>query len=165
MPGPGKRFFARGDLKYALLELLQERPMHGYELMKTLQERTGGRYAASPGSVYPTLQMLEDRDFVTSSEVEGKKVYAITEAGRAYLAENRPEGWRGPRHGFWHGAEEEWAEAATLWQELRQTAPLLGRALQVARHDPEQLQRLRTLLKRIRSELADIAGESRESYM
>src|SRR5262245_17962661 len=61
-PGGGKRFFGRGDLKYALLELLQERPMHGYEMMKALQERTGGLYTPSAGSVYPTLQMLEDRD-------------------------------------------------------------------------------------------------------
>src|SRR5215510_10851922 len=55
--GRGRRFFGRGDLKFALLELLQERPMHGYEMMKALQERSGGMYSASPGSVYPTLQM------------------------------------------------------------------------------------------------------------
>lgn len=140
--------------------------MHGYELMKTLQERTGGRYAASPGSVYPTLQMLEDRDFVRSGDVDGKKVYSITEAGRAYLAENRPEAWHGP-HGWGArpGGEEEWSEAAAVWQEVGQTAPLLGRALRRAARDPERLRRLQELLQRVRSELAEIAGDQSESYL
>src|SRR5215217_4766175 len=89
--GRGRRFFGRGDLKFALLELLTERPMHGYEMMKELQERSGGMYTASAGSVYPTLQMLEDRDFVTVSETDGKKVYTITDAGRTFLAENQAE--------------------------------------------------------------------------
>src|SRR5207237_10477792 len=70
--GPGRRFFGRGDLKFALLELLRERPMHGYEMMKALEERSGGFYVPSPGSIYPTLQMLEDRGLVSANEVEGK---------------------------------------------------------------------------------------------
>ena len=79
----GGRFFGRGDVKYALLELLQERPMHGYEMMKALEERSGGFYAPSAGTIYPTLQLLEDRELVTVQEVEGKKIYKITDAGRA----------------------------------------------------------------------------------
>ncbi|HYT41665.1 MAG TPA: PadR family transcriptional regulator, partial [Methylomirabilota bacterium] len=74
----GPRFFERGDVKYALLNLLQERPMHGYEMMKALEERSGGFYVASAGSIYPTLQMLEDRGLITSNQAEGKKVYSIT---------------------------------------------------------------------------------------
>ena len=58
--GEGGRFFGRGDMKFALLELLQERPMHGYEMMKALAEKSGGFYTPSPGSIYPTLQMLEE---------------------------------------------------------------------------------------------------------
>ena len=81
--GDGPRFFGRGDVKFALLELLQERPMHGYEMMKALEEKSGGFYSPSAGSIYPTLQMLEDRGFVTSNDVEGKKVYTITDEGRA----------------------------------------------------------------------------------
>src|SRR5438034_7440008 len=97
-PGEPHRFFGRGDLKFALLELLQERPMHGYEMMKALEEKSGGFYAPSPGSIYPTLQMLEDGGMVTSAEVEGKKVYTITDAGRASLAERQSaqEGFAGP---------------------------------------------------------------------
>jgi DNA-binding PadR family transcriptional regulator len=96
--------FGRGDLKYALLDLLQERPKHGYEMIKELESRAGGFYTPSAGAVYPTLQLLEDRGWVTVETTEGKKVYAITDAGRQALKERhdeeaqRPErGPRGPR--------------------------------------------------------------------
>src|SRR6266516_3964669 len=84
-PGEGRRFFGRGDVKYALLELLRERPMYGYEMIKALEEKSGGFYSPSPGSIYPTLQMLEERGYVTAKDVDGKKVYSITDAGRALL--------------------------------------------------------------------------------
>jgi len=86
--GPGPRMFERGGLKYALLELLQERPKHGYEMMKELEERMGGFYAPSAGAIYPTLQLLEDRGWVNVETVEGKKVYTITDAGRQAVQEN-----------------------------------------------------------------------------
>jgi DNA-binding PadR family transcriptional regulator len=162
-PGGGKRFFGRGDLKFALLELLQERPMHGYEMMKELQERTNGMYTPSAGSVYPTLQMLEDRGFVTVSEVDGKKVYSITDAGRAFLAEEQPEERGGSRRGFWHASEEDWATMGVLMQELREFGPLAGRVLRSAVHDPKKLKRLRKLLAKMRAELLEIAGEESPS--
>ncbi|MBI4545094.1 MAG: PadR family transcriptional regulator [Gemmatimonadetes bacterium] len=83
------RFFDRGDLKYVILRLLSRKPMHGYEVMRALEEESCGCYRASPGSVYPTLQMLEDQGYVLSEEREGKKVYRITEEGRQHLEENR----------------------------------------------------------------------------
>src|SRR6202048_844306 len=94
----GGRFFGRGDMKYALLWLLQERPMHGYEMIKALEQRSGGFYTPSPGSIYPTLQMLEEGGYITGSEVEGKKVYTVTEAGRALLTDSprNEEGFAGP---------------------------------------------------------------------
>lgn len=85
-----RRFFGRGDLKFALLELLIERPMHGYEMMKRTSGAQWRHVHRQPGSVYPTLQMLEDRDLVTVSEADGKKV-TITDTGRAFLAENQTE--------------------------------------------------------------------------
>src|SRR5262249_6686310 len=160
----GKRFFGRGDLKYALLELLAERPMHGYEMMKALQERTGGMYTPSAGSVYPTLQMLEDRGFVTVSEVEGKKVYTITDTGRTFLAEGQPEerGHHG-RHGFHQAGRDEWAEMAAVAQELREVGLLFITVWRSAMHDPEKRGRLRTLLEQLRAELATMVGQARES--
>lgn len=82
------RIFDRGDLKYMVLSLLAEKPMHGYEVMRALEEEACGYYSASPGSVYPTLQWLEDMGYVTAEEQEGKKVYSITDEGRAFLEEN-----------------------------------------------------------------------------
>lgn len=88
--GPGFRwkFYERGDLKYVILRLLRDKPMHGYEVMRALEEESAGWYRASPGSVYPTLQMLEDQGLVESKDVGGKKVYSLTDAGRQYLADN-----------------------------------------------------------------------------
>ncbi len=83
------RIFDRGDLKYMILELLRDRPMHGYEVMRALEETSHGAYKASPGSVYPTLQSLEDDGYVASEEKDGRKVYTITDGGREFLASNR----------------------------------------------------------------------------
>lgn len=88
--GRGRRhWFESGDMKYVILKLLKDRPMHGYEVMKELEERTHGCYTPSPGSVYPTLQWLEDEGLVKSRDDEGKKVYEITDAGKAFLTENK----------------------------------------------------------------------------
>jgi len=73
----------RGLIRSAVLTLLTERPMHGYEIMQQLEERSGGHWRPSPGSVYPTLQMLEDEGLVKSEEVEGKRVFSLTDQGKA----------------------------------------------------------------------------------
>jgi DNA-binding PadR family transcriptional regulator len=86
----GGRMFEQGGLKFVILRLLEEKPRHGYEIIKELEERSGGRYTPSPGTVYPTLTMLEEMGFASSTVEEGgKKVYAITDAGRQHLAENK----------------------------------------------------------------------------
>jgi len=89
--GPGgARVFEQGDLKYVILQLLAEKPRHGYEIIKALEERFGGAYSPSPGTVYPTLTMLEDMGLARAApEASGKRIYEITEAGHAYLADNR----------------------------------------------------------------------------
>lgn len=81
----------RGDIRIALLAALKDGPAHGYELIQRLEERTGGRWKPSPGSVYPTLQLLEEAGSATSSQQDDKRVYAITEAGLAELAERVSE--------------------------------------------------------------------------
>ncbi len=86
--GRGRRFGRRGDLKYVILRLLADKPMHGYEVIRKLEEESGGIYSPSPGSVYPTLQMLEDQGCVVSEQAEGKRVYRITDEGRAVLKEH-----------------------------------------------------------------------------
>ena len=74
----------RGDMKYLVLDVLAEGPRHGYEIIGAIEAKRGFR--PSPGSIYPTLQMLEDGSFVTSADVDGKRVYTIADAGRALLA-------------------------------------------------------------------------------
>ena len=77
----------RGGIKFILLGLIAERPQHGYELIKELETRRGGFRRLSPGSVYPTLQMLEEGGYLTSEQLEDKKVYTITESGQTRLNE------------------------------------------------------------------------------
>lgn len=80
------RMFGQGELRLALLALIAEEPRHGYELIKAIEEMTGGDYAPSPGAVYPTLQLLEDEGAIEEAEAEGaKKPFAATQAGRDEL--------------------------------------------------------------------------------
>jgi DNA-binding PadR family transcriptional regulator len=87
--GRGGRLFEQGDLKYVILRLLEEKPRHGYDIIKELESRFGGSYAPSPGTVYPTLTMLEDLGYArVVPEESGKKIYEITDEGRKHLAEH-----------------------------------------------------------------------------
>lgn len=88
----GGRFFDHGDLKLVVLALIAGQPRHGYEVIKAIEDMAGGAYSPSPGVIYPTLTMLEDLGHVTVEAIAGnRKQYAITEAGRAYLAEHDAE--------------------------------------------------------------------------
>ena len=89
--GGGGRIFGHGGLRFALLQLIANKPSHGYELIKFIEERLGGRYSPSPGIVYPTLTLLEELGHVSVDTAEGgsRKRYTITEAGREFLAANR----------------------------------------------------------------------------
>ncbi|MFJ5279080.1 PadR family transcriptional regulator [Streptomyces parvulus] len=80
----------RGDVRASILALLKDRPMHGYEMIQEIAERSGGAWKPSPGSVYPTLQLLEDEGLIASESEGGKKLFALTEAGRS-AAEEGPE--------------------------------------------------------------------------
>ncbi len=73
----------RGIIRDAILHLLAEQPMHGYQVMQELSERSGGRWHPSAGSIYPTLQQLEDEGLVTAEDRDGRKTFSLTEAGQA----------------------------------------------------------------------------------
>jgi DNA-binding PadR family transcriptional regulator len=90
---------ARGDVRTAVLLLLEEEPMHGYQLMQSIADRTDGRWAPSPGAVYPTINALEDEGLVTVTADSGRKLVALTDDGRAQLDENR-EAWGDPFAGI-----------------------------------------------------------------
>src|ERR1051325_10312523 len=128
--GRGRHRVRRGDVRSAVLALLDDRAMHGYEMITELEERTGGRWRPSAGSIYPTLQLLEDEGMVTAEEVEGRKVYSLTDAGQkeapARTEEARP--W------------EEGDEDSPRFQARKELFRLMGAAKQIGRAgDEEQL--------------------------
>lgn len=89
--GRGHGRAQRGDIRAATLILLAEQPMHGYQLMQAMTERTGGAWRPSPGAIYPTIAQLEDEGLVSVEAEGGRKLVSLTDAGRAYLND--------PRHG------------------------------------------------------------------
>jgi DNA-binding PadR family transcriptional regulator len=98
--GPWGSRARRGDVRPAVLRLLSEQPMHGYQIIQELTSRSGGAWSPSAGSVYPTLQLLSDEGLVTSEETAGKKVFSLTEAGVASAAQSadQPAPWEGATH-------------------------------------------------------------------
>ncbi len=118
--GPWSRA-RRGHVRAAILSVLGDGSMHGYEIMQRLEERSGGMWRPSPGSVYPTLQMLEDEGLVKGVEADGKRVYELTEAGKMAAAESRE------RHGTpWEQGEDR--EASPRFR-LRRSVFQLGAAV------------------------------------
>jgi DNA-binding PadR family transcriptional regulator len=85
------RMFDSGDLKLVILALVAEKPHHGYEIIKALEERVGGGYSPSPGVVYPTLTLIEEMGYATAQDQGGRKLYTVTPEGEAFLAANRAQ--------------------------------------------------------------------------
>ena len=101
--GGGRMRAGRGMMEPAILRTLLDKPMHGYEIISSIEERSHGLWRPSAGSVYPTLQLLEEKEFVTSANESGKKVYSLTDAGREAAEATRPEyveAWRNRSHAF-----------------------------------------------------------------
>jgi DNA-binding PadR family transcriptional regulator len=140
----------RGDIKYILLELLAEEPRHGYELIKELEARYGGFWKPSPGSVYPNLQLLEEGGYLTFEQIEGRKVYTITETGRELLSEG---GDRTPRMDRGNRSQE--------LIELKEAIAQVGAAvMQVARsNNADKVTRVRETLNRVKREIYSILAE------
>lgn len=142
----------RGDIRIALLFGLEAGPAHGYELIQRLGERTGGRWKPSPGSVYPTLQMLEEEGLVSAAEQDGKKVYELTDAGREALSERAAAGgppWMGPEAGGPHG------DLRAAVGQLVMAAKQIGMG-----GDPAQVEAATGILTEARRKLYQLLAES-----
>jgi len=148
------RLFAHGDLHLLILHLVAERPRHGYDIIKAVEELAGGRYAPSPGTVYPALTMLEERNLIAVEENEGnKKLYAVTGEGRAYLAANQ-------------GAVEALLARVRAAADSHGLAPQIVRAMEnlhLALHlrlssplDAEQVQKAAAILDRAAREIEEV---------
>lgn len=156
-PFRGGRVFEQGDLKYVILRLLEEKPRHGYDIIKELEDRFGGAYSPSPGTVYPTLTMLEDLGYARARQEEGgKKIYEITDEGRAHLAENSAT----VDDIFARIAEFGSSFFAGGMMEVTHAFKNVGRATYTTapRHlkDPERLRRIREVLERAAREIEEI---------
>jgi DNA-binding PadR family transcriptional regulator len=160
-PGPGPWMFRmrhggrrrRGDVRAAILALLDERPMHGYEMIQELDERSDGMWRPSAGSIYPTLQLLEDEGLIVGEEHDGKRRFTLTDAGREAAAKrsaDRPPPWEQAAE----GADDERQE---LFASIKQFAPAVIQIAQVG--TPDQAQRAKAILDDARKKLYAILAE------
>ncbi len=155
-----RRMLERGQLKYVILAMLADQPRHGYDIMRAMEEHFQGFYTPSPGSVYPTLQMLEDQGYVTGAEQEGKRVYTLTDDGQQLLSEHMAEldALRERINAGWGGVSR--AELGGLMHEFRQLAQLVVRQAQRGSfRDPSQMERVKDVVHRARTELEAIFAE------
>jgi DNA-binding PadR family transcriptional regulator len=151
--GGHRRRMRRGDVRAALLVLLAEEPQTGYGLMEEIERRSGGAWRPSPGSVYPTLQQLEDEGLVTTGEGTGRQPYELTAEGRSHVEEHRDK------------LGEPWAKLAEgIGEERLELRGLVAQigvaAMQVARAgDDAQVTRAKQLLEETRRGLYRILAE------
>jgi DNA-binding PadR family transcriptional regulator len=147
--GPRAR---RGDIRAAVLALLSERPMHGYEMIKELEERTKGAWIPSAGSVYPTLQLLEEEDLISAEEIGGKRRFTLTATG-----EKARSGHEGapPWEQVTTGADP---EVVRLKRSLQQLNHSIAQVFHVA--DEGQRKRVRELLDEARRGVYAILAEN-----
>jgi DNA-binding PadR family transcriptional regulator len=143
----------RGDVRAAVLALLAESPMHGYQIIHEIEERSGGSWKPSPGSVYPTLQLLADEGLITAEEANGRKTYALTEAGQAEVdaSADKPAPWQS-------GARPD--TAGRMAALPKAGVELAQAAAQVARTGtPEQVQEAVAVLDEARRRLYSILAQ------
>ncbi|TMQ12561.1 MAG: PadR family transcriptional regulator [Deltaproteobacteria bacterium] len=144
----------RGDVRAAILVLLDEEPRNGYQLMQELERRSQGAWRPSSGSVYPTLSLLEDEGLVTASKDESNRVYRLTERGKSYVAKHKDElgtPWEVEAPG--PGLDARW-ELANL---MREIGPALGQVLKFG--TPEQVAEARRIMQEARRALYRILAQ------
>ena len=149
--GGGRHRMRRGAVPLAIFTLLDERPMHGYEIITELEARSDGRWRPSAGSIYPTLDRLEDRGVLTSTDVDGKRQFSLTDRGRQLLAEIR--------EAQGDDAEEPWNQSGTGGRgDLRRLmSELGGQARQIARFgSSDQRDAATTVLEETKRKLYEI---------
>jgi len=151
--GGSFHFLAKGDFKGLVLHILAGRPMHGYEVMKLLEDRYHGFYKPSPGAVYPALRSLLRRGLVSVSGEERRKTYRITTGGRAYLRSRRKE--IETRFRAFESAVG--PERAALFREFRTTGKLLATNMRGV--TPRQAEALRRLVIQMRERIVKILAE------
>lgn len=154
-PSGGSRM-ARGDVRTAVLSLLTEKPMHGYQIINEIAERSGGSWKPSAGSVYPTLQLLADEGLIEAVEQNGRKTYSLTEAGRDVAAESgeTPAPWVSSSQGEGSRDNVRYKELPKAGVDLAAAAAQVGRSGSV-----EQVQQAVEILDDARRKLYTILAQ------
>jgi len=149
--------FQKGDLKYILLDLIKDKPRHGYEIIRELEEQSHGFYKPSPGVIYPTLQMLEEMGYAGSTEQEGKKVYSISEEGLEFLANKKDiaNGVRDRKKHKW--SFKNIGRMAQVMKEYHEFEHLLGRGFRNL--DEDKTERISQVLASAYQEIEAILEE------
>jgi len=149
--------FQKGDLKYILLDLIKEKNRHGYDIIRELEEQSYGFYKPSPGVIYPTLQMLEEMGYTSSTEEEGKKVYAITEEGLKFLAKKKDiaNGVRSQIKHRW--SFKKIGRMALVMKEYHALENLLGYGFRSL--DAEKTERIREILSQAYRDIESVLQE------
>jgi len=176
---PFGRFVGDGDLRLIVLSLLAEGPRHGYDLIKAMEERSNGFYSPSPGVIYPTLTYLDEAGHAASTAEGNKKVYAITDAGRAYLDENREAAdailarvkWIGERlaqaRSWFEGGEDRRGhdrDIPDVIPELNEARRALKSALAAKRGaSTKDQRRIAELLRKTAGDIEAMAGDGTDS--
>jgi DNA-binding PadR family transcriptional regulator len=152
------RFFEAGEVRIAILSLLSEGPKHGYELMKALEERSGGVYKVSAGTMYPALAQLEDEGMIVSEQKDGRRIYRLTDLGKKELDSEKSTADR-----IWRRASqwEDWGQwmgpgVAMISASLAALIKSAFRAMKHAADDPEHRRRVEDILDHARKELDEL---------
>ncbi len=149
--------FQKGDLKYVILDLLKDKPRHGYEIIRELEEMSHGLYTPSPGAVYPTLQMLEEMGYANAAERDGKKIYTITEEGLKFLDERKDSADEVRSHIKHKWSFKNIGKMAMMMKEYHALEHLLTQVLR--RQDAEKMQRIRQILSDAYKEIEAVMAE------
>jgi DNA-binding PadR family transcriptional regulator len=149
--------FHRGDLKYIILDLLKDKPRHGYDIIRELEELSYGFYKPSPGVIYPTLQMLQEMGYVSSTEQEGKRVYSITEEGLKFLEDqsNIANGVRRQMKHKW--GFKNIGRMIMVMKEYHALEDLLGRSFRSL--DADKAEQIRRILSQAYQEIESVLEE------
>ena len=160
--GFGRERLLRGHLNLIILELIKERPRHGYDVIKAIAERFHGFYSPSAGSVYPILQELEDQDFVTSSEESGKKIYSITKDGEKELKANKDKFSEMREH-----LRHRFGDIGRYRELMREMAYLthfvFGKLRESGTSHTETIKKLRIAIANFKSEVEEILREQKRT--
>ena len=147
--------FERGDMKHVILYLLADRPRHGYDIIKEMESRFCGFYSPSPGTVYPTLQMLEDQGLVRSKEEDGKRIYEITDKGKQELQDRKEK-----LDGIWDRMEN-WKnfrleDLNDLFEDLAELKKYVRMRMHRRGLNAEKLKKIRKIIQTAKEEIMQV---------